>query len=349
MMRASLAHWLLWVVPFGGGTDHGPNASASLQLQPFWDRAGILFVAEYHSDCSLAANLQAQLPELSPAPQRLFMEFFELRPPVARADLEQQYFKLSGGYPCQAQHAELVMKARSLGVEVVGLYNSNITKSHLGLLGYIRARAEGSYDEYVRSVVAANTPARDVGAGPATMVMFLGSDHYANQHHLYSLCENSRELVGVRQNTTATTCADHLQNLENCTLVGDNEFKLLTDHHFHCQQGSTARAHQMKYGPWSFGCLAYRSACPGKECELYFCATWVEQTWVPGDVGESGSNNPIFVSAVCLFTLLAGAVALGVRVRRCTQDDKGPLVEKRGRRHACSWWDHGQCCELARL
>jgi len=251
----------LWAENAPGDSPLRPDAAgaASTQLAALWaERApGALFVGEYHEDCATASNLTAALAALQPRPSALFVEFFEFDVPRNRSALLSMYEEKTRGYQCGAQHAELVLEARRLGMRVHGLDNENITMSHLGPFWYLRYRSGGPYDEYmwftIRHVMEQLTGGDQ---GRHSYVHFVGSRHFGNQRYLWDRCKGwtpssdapslyDTPFLGVMLNTTLSACA----GLDTCVQTGDNAWYELAHGAPTC-----GNVRHGTLGAWSRGC-----------------------------------------------------------------------------------------------
>lgn len=234
-----------------------PGAAAAPRrspLQAAWAQSPSLFVGEDHEECAISAQLAAEIGELRPRPAVLFMEFFHRTPPATRPELVAMYLNTTHGYPCAEQHAALVLRARELGVKVVGLYTEQITVANLGPVEYLLARMGGYYDQYARSVAVAETPA---AGAPPLLLSLLGTLHYGNQRALWQACAFSgtpmyaTALPGVTYNATCAGTPDDAPcgwaPLRGAAQQGE------------CSDTNRASA----LGEWALGCAAYASCCPG--------------------------------------------------------------------------------------
>ena len=230
-------------------------------LQPHWEGSGMLLLGDYHDDCAQTITLRQELPLLQPRPLVLFVEFSRLSPPQSREQIVAEYEELGAGYPCGEAYADLIVGARSLGIRVVGLYNPNVTIANLGGWTYTIYRSDGTYDQYVRSVIVDSTPPE---RPLQSMLMLLGSEHASSQRYLWESCGYSLPMLALMRNTSATRCVQALLDAD-CGIAADGEY-------FHipctatCASGCTSTNRVAIVGAWATGCDTYTEAsgkCPG--------------------------------------------------------------------------------------
>ena len=211
---------------YGSGSDYAPIVAE-------WQ--GALLIGDEHTNCAHTTIFTSLLRELEPRPDIVFLEFLKRTPPTSRDEIMEEYVRLTNGYQCGKEYADLVLETGRLGIKAVGLYNKNITVANLGTFWYMTLRANGVYDQWVRTVIEEYPDKR--------YTIFIGSEHANNQRFLYSKggeCKHTPEKLPAYM-------------LEEGAYI---ELPCVRGGHNACETAwtCTGRDDTAKVGPWAIGC-----------------------------------------------------------------------------------------------